>query len=629
LDDLFRKFNDLFGAWAVRPLKPIAMLVSILPMKLTQSSSLLAGSLLLDRLVLQIPQGSEIVPQLGFEGPASYNVLDVLELVRLPTVQQRGLERAFRGKQSTSCGPIAGSLPLGHVEQSPSLFGSPSGHVEECLHRIPSTHTDNLPHSPGSLLIPERSSLEALDGNDPDASRTTILLSLMLWTLYQILTASALVLVAPFLLVLRGRHYLQTLPGRLGRYGGEPHGEPPTPRRALWIHAVSVGEVAVAVTLIRALPESLPILVTTVTPTGQKRARAALASRGVTVAYLPFDLGFAVRRFFTRFDPAALVLVEGDYWPLVLSYARRRGMEVAVVNGRVSGRSFARLRRIRRWTGPLFYDAVGRFGVQTGEDRQRLVDLGVDDDRVLVTGNLKYDSPEPPELPELTAVIRGLAAGRPIVVAGSTMKDEDEIVLDAFAASGGGERTLLILVPRHPERWDAVARLVKERSHRLLRRSTLDVTADVADEGVDVVLLDSLGELAGLYRLATIAVIGGTLVPTGGHNPLEPARFAVPIVVGESMENFQEMADKFNQADAWRQVRGATGLAAAWDAWLSDADEAAAVGLRGAELLAANRGALERTVRMLATLVHTIDTAAVNTAAVSTAAVNTTEDREP
>ncbi len=423
----------------------------------------------------------------------------------------------------------------------------------------------------------------------------------MLWTLYQALVASALLLAAPFLLLLRGRHYLETLPGRLGGYRGEA-----PRRRALWIHAVSVGEVAVAATLVRAWPESVPLLVTTVTPTGQKRARAAFAKRGATVAYLPFDLGFAVRRFYSRFEPAALVLVEGDYWPLVLREARRRGMDVAVVNGRVSGRSFERLRRLRRFNGPLFFDAVGRFGVQTEEDRRRLLALGVGEERVEVTGNLKYDSPEPPEPPELHAKIRGLAAGRPILVAGSTMKDEEESVLEAFSRIGGGARALLVLVPRHPERWDAVARLVEERSLRLLRRSKLGEGGSNSDERFDVVLLDSLGELAGLYRLATVATIGGTLVPTGGHNPLEPARFAVPIVVGESMENFQEMADKFNEAGAWCQVAGAAGLAEAWDEWLADPGAAAEVGRRGAELLAANRGAQERTRALLEPLLATV-----------------------
>jgi len=416
------------------------------------------------------------------------------------------------------------------------------------------------------------------------------------WTAYQIFMALGLVMAAPFLLLLRGRHYLPTLAGRLGRHRG------PRPEGALWIHAVSVGEVGVAATLARALPESLPLLITTITPTGQRRAREAFAQRRAVVTYFPFDLGFAVRRFLARYRPAALVLVEGDYWPLVLRFAARREIPVAVVNGRLSRHSFRRLQRVRRWTRPLFFAGVDRFGMQTEKDRQRLIDLGVGAERIRTTGNLKYDSPEPPELPELAAAIRRLAAERPILIAGSTMRGEDELVLDAFHELGAGKRALLVLVPRHPERWDQVERLVRERGLGCVRRSALS-EADTAD---DVLLLDSLGELAALYRIGAIAFIGGTLVPTGGHNPLEPARFAVPIVVGRSMDNFAEMAEQFAAADAWRMVDDNRGLARVWEEWLERAEVAREVGRRGAELLAANRGALERTVTMLEPLLQAV-----------------------
>ncbi|MCP4659205.1 MAG: 3-deoxy-D-manno-octulosonic acid transferase [bacterium] len=412
--------------------------------------------------------------------------------------------------------------------------------------------------------------------------------------MYQILIALGMLLAAPMLLIFRGRHYLPTLPGRLGRHRG------PGLEGALWIHAVSVGEVGVAATLARSLPASLPLLITTITPTGQRRAREAFAERRAVVTYLPFDFAFAVRRFFARYRPAALVLVEGDYWPMVLRFAARREIPVAVVNGRVGRRSYGRLRRLRRWTRPLFFSAVDRFGMQTRDDRQRLIDLGVAPERIEVTGNLKYDSPEPPELPELAAEIRRLAAGRPILIAGSTMRGEDELVLDAFRQIGAGKRALLLMVPRHPERWDQVERLVRERGLGCVRRSSLPG----AGEAGDVLLLDSLGELAALYRLAAIAFIGGTLVPTGGHNPLEPARFAVPIVVGRSMENFAEMAEQFDAAGAWRMVDDPQGLAEVWEQWLERGDEAREVGRRGAELLAANRGALERTVTLLEPLLR-------------------------
>jgi 3-deoxy-D-manno-octulosonic-acid transferase len=439
------------------------------------------------------------------------------------------------------------------------------------------------------------------------------------WILYQIVLAAGLLLAAPWLLARRGRHYLETVAGRLGRFPAAT----PEVRGGLWIHAVSVGETAVAATLARRLPATLPLVVTTVTPTGQRRARAAFGPRGTAatvvtpvvtaVVYLPFDFAFALGRFFRRFAPAALVLVEGDYWPLALRFAARHGVKVAVVNGRVGRRSFARLRRLGRWSPRLFFAAVARFGVQTDEDRQRLIDLGVDAERVTTTGNLKYDSPEPACLPELEDELRRLAAGRPILLAGSTMKGEEERVLAAFDRAGGGARALLVVAPRHPERWEAVAKLLADRGVRYLRRTEIppDPSGEIpphppfSQGGTgtpDVVLLDSLGELAGLYRVAAIAFIGGTLVPTGGHNPLEPARFAVPIVAGPSMDNFREMAERFNAEDAWRQVDDDAGLAAVLDEWLADADAAAAVGSRGAELVRANQGALERTLAMLAPL---------------------------
>ena len=425
----------------------------------------------------------------------------------------------------------------------------------------------------------------------------------MAWGLYQGGMAAGLAVAAPVLLVLRGRHYLQTLPGRLGFHRAPPVQGPDT----VWIHAVSVGEVGVAATLARSLPGTWPMVVTTVTPTGQAQAQRQFDGEDRRVTYLPFDLGFAVERFFRRFRPALLILVEGDYWPLVLRAARRRGIPVVVVNGRVGDRSARRLARFARLGRKLFFDAVSLFAVQTTADRDRLLAAGAPADRVKVTGNLKFDTPTPAGKPALDRAIEGLAHGRPILVAGSTMAGEDEHVLDAFERLGGGARALLIVAPRHPERWDDVARLVDRRRFGLLRRSALDIDALAESETVredrrpDVVLLDSLGELAGLYRIARGAFIGGTLVPTGGHNPLEPACFGVPVVVGPSMHNFRDMARRFDDARAWHQIDDPAGLAGVWSEWLDRPDEAAALGRRGLALLEENRGAVGRTVELLAT----------------------------
>jgi 3-deoxy-D-manno-octulosonic-acid transferase len=411
-----------------------------------------------------------------------------------------------------------------------------------------------------------------------------------MWLLYQLATTVALILAAPFLLLGRGGHYLPTVRHRLGL------APPPGPDgRPLWIHAVSVGEVGVAATLIQALPSDLPLLVTTVTPTGQDRARASLGDRA-TITYLPFELGLPVRRLFDRYNPRGLVLVEGDLWPLVLREARRRRLPVMVVNGRVGQKSYRRMRRLRRFLGPLL-GPVHRFAVQEAVDRQRLEELGVEPGRIVETGNLKFDTPPPAPAPEAEELLRRLAGERPVLVAGSTMTGEEEAALTALSAAGGGEAALLVLAPRHPERWDEVARLVTGRGIALRRRS------DAAANGRPaVLLLDSLGELAAIYRLADGAFIGGTLVPTGGHNPLEAARFAVPVAAGPSMDNFADIAHRFDTEQAWLRVADAGELGDAWRHWLAAPREAAALGERGRRLVEHNRGALNRTVELLAPL---------------------------
>lgn len=414
-----------------------------------------------------------------------------------------------------------------------------------------------------------------------------------MWLLYDLFALVLLLLAAPVLFLRRGSHYLPTLRGRLGGHEGR------VVREALWIHAVSVGEVAVAATLIRALPKDVPVLVTTVTPTGQAQAKKRFHQRAA-VAYLPFDLGFAVRRFFRRFQPRALVLVEGDYWPRVLREARRRGLPVAVVNGRVGDRSFSRM---HRWPLPpkllgLLFRPVDRFGMQSRQDRERLIALGVPPARITVTGNLKYESPEPKRNPVFERRLRELAGERPILVAGSTMDGEESHVLDAFEALGGGERALLVLAPRHPERWEEVDDLLRRRGLDALRRSRLDGRAEDAPPPA-VVLLDSLGELAGVYALAASAFIGGTLVATGGHNPLEPALYGVPTVVGPSMENFRDMARTFDEMEAWKRAASPRELGRIWRRWLDDPETAREVGERARALLEKNRGALEKTLEIL------------------------------
>jgi 3-deoxy-D-manno-octulosonic-acid transferase len=290
-----------------------------------------------------------------------------------------------------------------------------------------------------------------------------------------------------------------------------------------------------------------------------------------------------------------------------------------VVNGRVGDKTFRRLRRFPRVSGWLF-SAVDRFAVQTGEDARRLQALGVEGSRVTVVGNLKYEAAEPPVSESLETRLLALAAGRPLLVAGSTMAGEEAAVLAAYAATGGSARALLVLAPRHPERWEEVAHLLDTSGVAWRRRSALDRPVDVTaseDEEADdtlsrrqvaVVLLDSLGELAGLYRLAAAAFVGGTLTPTGGHNPLEPARFGRATAVGPSMFNFRDMAAQFDRAGAWRRIADAAELGHTWRGWLDDAEAAREVGDRARRLVEDNRGALARTVAALAPLLERAST---------------------
>ncbi len=407
-----------------------------------------------------------------------------------------------------------------------------------------------------------------------------------MWIVYQVIAMLAMILAAPFLLLRRGGHYLKTIPGRMAFYDGA------VPQSPLWMHAVSVGEVGVAATLIGALPVDQPLLVTTITPTGQERAKALFGDRAA-VAYLPYETDLAVQPFLRRFGPRSLILVEGDLWPLLLARVKKRSLPIAVVNGRISDHSFRRMRRLRPLLGPLL-GRVDGFAVQTDEDRRRLIALGVPADRVRSTGNLKFETAEVEPQPSLESKLTELADGRPILIAGSTMQGEESQVLDGFDRIGGADRALLVLAPRHPERWNEVEELLRKTGLEVLRRSQWS-----AGERPDVLLLDSLGELAALYRVADAAFIGGTLVPTGGHNPLESARFGVPTVVGPSMENFREIAEIFDHAEAWERAADATQLAAVWERWLEDPEVARQIGQRGAEVISDNKGALKNTLDFL------------------------------
>jgi 3-deoxy-D-manno-octulosonic-acid transferase len=374
--------------------------------------------------------------------------------------------------------------------------------------------------------------------------------------------------------------------------------------RSIWIHAVSVGEVLAARPLIAALKERFPahrVFVSTTTMTGNAVARKNV--RGTDgLFYAPFDWPGPVRKALETLNPALLVLVETELWPNLIHEARRRGTRVAVVNGRVSLRSFSRYRRVRRFLKRVLGD-VDLFLMQGQAHAQRIREMGAPDERVRVTGNLKFDAVASARTPErLARLILGDAhRRRPLWVAGSTVAGEEEIILRAFHRVR--ERlpgTGLILAPRHPERFAEVPALIEAAGFRCRRRTALD--PGTWRDG-EVLLLDTLGELAQLYALATVVFVGGSLVPSGGHNILEPAMAGKAVVVGPHMANFQEIADQFRAEAAMVEVSSAEELAREVLSLLTDDERRRRLGERARNLIDRNRGALRGTVDALSGLV--------------------------
>ncbi len=420
-----------------------------------------------------------------------------------------------------------------------------------------------------------------------------------MYLIYNALLAIAFVLSIPFYLW-KGRgsgKYLKTFRERCGNLAHGVAGETPS----IWIHAVSVGEVLAARTLIEPLRARFPgrrIVVSTTTVTGNSVARASLKGHDA-LFFTPFDFPSAVRRALAATRAELLLLVETELWPNLIREARRRGTRVALVNGRISPRSFPRYRRVRFFLEPVLAQ-VDLLLMQGEPHAERIRAMGAPASRVRVTGNLKFDALDVPEPSDALRAAFEPMAGRPLLLAGSTVEGEEAMLLRAYASLLASQPTLaLALAPRHPERFDAVPAIVEAAGFRCRRRSTRNA-APLGDR--EVLLLDSLGELAAAYSLATIAFVGGSLAPKGGHNVLEAAAWGKPVVVGPHMENFQEIADQFLAAGALVQVAGEDGLVQAIEGLLRDEPRRRDLGARGRALVDANRGALLRTVDALAEL---------------------------
>ncbi len=357
----------------------------------------------------------------------------------------------------------------------------------------------------------------------------------------------------------------------------------------LWVHAVSVGETRAALPLIRALLDrypDLPLLVTTTTLTGSRQVREALGER-VQHVYAPYDLPGATRRFLQRARPRLAVIMETELWPNLLRQCATASIPVLLANARLSERSARGYGRIRGLTAALLRD-VTLIAAQADADAARFRALGAP--RVEVTGNLKYDLALPVDLPERGQRLRRDLLGdqRPVWIAASTHAGEDEPILEAFARLCARWPALLLLVPRHPERFDSVAALCRQQGFSVIRRSERKVCAP----DTTVFLGDSMGELLLFYAAADLAFVGGSLVATGGHNVLEPALLGLPVLFGPHMFNFTEAGERLLEAEAAWRVADAGELAAAVDRLLTDSELRQTAGRRGQAVVERHRGAL-------------------------------------
>jgi len=424
-----------------------------------------------------------------------------------------------------------------------------------------------------------------------------------MYLLYSALLAAGLLISLPYWMFVKRRHgkYREGLGERLGKVPSRLQGRPGP---AIWVHAVSVGEVLAVGELVGELRRRFPryrVVVSTTTATGQKLAKKRFGEE--SVFYFPLDFGFAIRPYLTTLRPQLIVIAETEFWPNFLRLACRSGARVAVVNARISDRSWPGYRRVRR-IGILasVLHNIDLFLAQTEEDARRLLDIGAPAERIEVSGNLKFDvaAPAPPAIvASLRSTFQQAGVG-PVIVCGSTVEEEEGLLLLAFQnVLASHPRAIMILAPRHPERFAEVAQLLEHMGIRFWRRSLWG--GDSVAGGV--FLVDTVGELASLYELGDVAFVGGSLVPRGGHNIIEPAQHGVPVIVGNHTENFRDIVGLFQSQDAIRVVGPAEFPLVLLDL-LSNEAERVALGRRGAETLRSQMGATERTVKALERLLE-------------------------
>ncbi len=414
--------------------------------------------------------------------------------------------------------------------------------------------------------------------------------------IYNFALLLAALVIIPFLFwrLAIGKETTDSLWQKLGAYRLE---NPPT--GGIWIHAVSVGETNAAVPLVELLAESQqrPIIFSVSTQTGMKVAQSRLAGKALCI-YFPFDFPFSVDRALALFAPASVIFMETEIWPNFMHHARCRGTKTVMINGRISDRSFGNYGWIKWFLAPALRD-FDLLLMQSAADAERITTLGALPKTVRVGGNIKFDRPLP-NLSEKKAIAAefGLPDGIPAVVFASTHPGEENIFCGVIKGLiSEGLSFFPIIVPRHIERAQKVAALCREAGFTPRLRTSMET-------GGDLLILDTIGELARLYGGAAAAVMGGSFIPHGGQNPLEPAGWEVPVIFGPHMENFREISLLFLNAAAAANVMTGDALKDALGRWLRDPAEARKIGIRGRELLIQNSGALKKTADTIANLLQ-------------------------
>jgi 3-deoxy-D-manno-octulosonic-acid transferase len=433
---------------------------------------------------------------------------------------------------------------------------------------------------------------------------------------YRLFSAAAMIFLAPYYL-LRGWRRGESAQAFRQRLGSAPEAiaakasqAAASGANAIWIHAVSVGEVLAAKPIVdglRARFPQRPIFVSTTTETGQRLARERLANAD-GVFYFPLDWVVPVRRALRAIRPSTVIVMETEIWPNFLREAKRSHVPVIFANARISPKSFARFKRWEFLVGPFFAETIedaALFLPQTPEDATRLGAMGAAPPQMEIIGNLKYDA-EPPAMSPFAVWLQQQIREQerwPVIVAGSVVAGEEDAVIAAYdMVQRQWRHTLLILAPRKPDRFEAAAKLSAEGGWKVLRRSQLDLSLPL-DEDVDVLLLDSIGELAALYSFADVTFVGGSLVASGGHNILEPAWFSRPPVFGTSMENFQDMADQFLDGRAGVQVASAQSLGKVWIQLIENSALRDAMGKSALAIAERNRGTAKRSLDRIVPLI--------------------------